>query len=145
MSPELRRSLDLIRATLPPDEPWWIIGSAALYLSGIPVDARDVDVYGSSDVIEAAGQALGMPVSPPRTDAKFRSSPYFQYRPEGGLEIDFMGGLEVFSDGDWHELQIESNIWIEAVRVPTLREQAATLRLFGRSKDIERLTLIGDL
>lgn len=142
MSPELRRSLDLIRTTLPPDKPWWIIGSTALYLSGVAVEARDVDVYGPLPVIEAARQALGVPVSPPRADARFRSSPYFQHRPQDGLEIDFMGGLQVFSGGEWRELQIESNIWIEGVRVPTLSEQAAILRRFGRPKDLQRLTLI---
>lgn len=142
MPPDLRRSLDLIRRLMPPEQPWWLIGSAALFLSGLPVTVRDVDVYGPSAVIEAARIALGVPVSPPRADNRFRSRPYFQYRPPGGLEIDFMGGLQVFSAGDWRELRIESDMWIEGVRVPTLSEQAALLRLFGRPKDRARLALI---
>jgi hypothetical protein len=142
MPPDLRRSLDLIRRLMPPEQPWWLIGSAALSLSGLPVTVRDVDVYGPSEVIEAARQRLSLPPSPPRADSRFRSSPYFQYRPPGSLEIDFMGGLQVFSAGDWNELQIESDVWIEGVRVPTLSEQAVLLRLFGRPKDVARLALI---
>lgn len=145
MPPDLRRSLDLIRRLMPPEQPWWLIGSAALFLSGVRVTVRDVDVYGPSEVIEVALIALGVPVSPPRADARFRSSPYFQYRPDDGLEIDFMGGLQVFSAGEWHELRIESDAWIEGVRVPTLSEQAAILRLFGRPKDRARLALMPGL
>ncbi|MCA1935498.1 MAG: hypothetical protein LDL37_08600 [Asticcacaulis sp.] len=145
MPPDLRRSLDLIRRLMPVEQPWWLIGSAALFLSGVPVTVRDVDLYGPTEVIEAARIALGVPVSAPRADDRFRSRPYFQYRPPGGLEIDFMGGLQVFSAGDWCELQIESDVWIEGVRVPTLSEQAALLRLFGRPKDVARLALMPGL
>lgn len=139
MPPDLRRSLDLIRRLMPVGQPWWLIGSAALFLSGVPVTVRDVDLYGPTEVIEAARIALGVAVSPSRADNRFRSRPYFQYRPPGGMEIDFMGGLQVFSAGGWRGLQIESDAWIEGVRVPTLSEQAALLRLFGRPKDVARL------
>ncbi|BBF82271.1 hypothetical protein [Asticcacaulis excentricus] len=142
MPPALRRSLDLIRRLMPPEQPWWLIGSAALFLSGVRVTVRDVDVYGPSEVIEAARIALGVPVSAPRADDRFRSRPYFQYRPPGGLEIDFMGGLQVFSAGDWCELQIESDAWIEGVRVPSIPDQLAILQLFARKKDLERAAVL---
>lgn len=97
-------SLDLIRALMPAASQWWIIGSTALYLCGKAAQPRDVDVLGPSDVIEAARVKLGVPAGAPRPDAHFRSTPYFQYRPEGGLEIDFMGDLTVRSGDEWHQL-----------------------------------------
>ncbi|MFT3997644.1 MAG: hypothetical protein QM667_09570 [Asticcacaulis sp.] len=142
MFSELRVSLDLIQAVMPEGAPWWIIGSTALYLSGVDLRPRDVDVFGPSDVIEAARLRLGADAMPPRPDASFRSSPYFQYWPEGGLEIDFMGDLQVMSGGEWCELRIASEMWAGGLRLPTLEEQAAILRLFGRPKDMARLALI---
>ncbi|ESQ78239.1 hypothetical protein [Asticcacaulis sp. YBE204] len=138
MTPELRLSLDLIRSIMPQDQPWWIIGSTALCLSGVDIVPKDVDVFASSAVIEAARIKLNAETMPPRPDGRFRSNPYFQHTPEGGVEIDFMGDLEVFSGGEWGKLQIESEDWVDALPVPSLEEQVRILHLFGRDKDIVR-------
>ncbi|MDC7681953.1 hypothetical protein PQU92_01605 [Asticcacaulis sp. BYS171W] len=143
MTPELRLSLDLIRSIMPQDEPWWIIGSTALCLSGVDIVPKDVDVFASSAVIEAARVKLNATPMPPRPDGKFRSNPYFQHTPDGGVEIDFMGDLEVFSEDEWSKLQIESKVWIEGLPLPSLEDQAKILYLFGRDKDLKRIALIG--
>lgn len=145
MSPELIRSLDLIKALMPPDQPWWIIGSTALHLSGLDISPKDIDVVASAEVIEAARIALNAPSPPPRHDPKFRSNPYFQHTPDGGLEIDFMGDLEVLSAGLWHGLQIESQLMVAGVRIPSLGEQRRILSLFGRDKDLARIKAMDGL
>jgi hypothetical protein len=145
MSPDLIRSAELIARIMPAHRDWWIIGSAALALSGIDVEPKDIDVFASAVVIEAARAALGVPAMPSGSD-RFRSSPYFQYRPEDGVEIDFMGGLEVHSEGCWVGLQIESKMPVSCgsatLFVPSLKEQARVLRLFGRPKDLARAALV---
>jgi len=145
MSPELIRSAELIARLMPQDGAWWIIGSSALALRGIDVEPKDIDVFASAQVIEAARLALGVSAMPSGSD-RFRSSPYFQYRPDGGVEIDFMGGLQVWSKGIWTDLQIESTVLVSCgsvtLFVPSLNEQARILHLFGRPKDLARGALI---
>ena len=148
MSPELVRSAELIARVMPAGSDWWIIGSAALALGGIDVTPGDIDVFAASDVIETARRTLGVAARPSSSEL-FRSSPYFQVRPEGGLEIDFMGALEVRSASEWIGLHIESRISVTigsaTLFVPSLEEQVAILRLFGRPKDLARAALISAL
>ncbi len=145
MSPEFARSAALITEVMPPAADWWIIGSAALALSGIDLDPRDIDVFAASEVIEAVRLRLGAVARPSASD-RFRSTPYFQVTPEGGLEIDFMGGLEVRPAGEWVHLQVESRVRVAVdgvtLFVPSLTEQARILHLFGRPKDLVRAALI---
>ncbi len=147
MSPELIRSAQCIARVMPADGDWWIIGSAALALSGIPVEPKDIDVFAASDVIELARRGLGATAIPSGSD-RFRSSPYFQFEPEGGLPIDFMGGLEVLVANVWISLQIESRAAVTVgsitLFIPNLEEQARILHLFGRPKDLTRAALIQD-
>ncbi len=147
MSPELIRSAELIARIMPADRDWWVIGSAALALSGIDVEPLDIDIFAASEVIEAVRVVLGVRAMPSGSD-RFRSSPYFQYRPDGGLEIDFMGSLQIGFDGRFSDLQIESKVLVYCgsvtLFVPSLDEQARILRLFGRPKDLARATLVED-
>ncbi len=142
MADPLQISLDFVATVMPADAPWWIIGSTALKLSGVEVEPRDVDVFAASGVIEAVRLKLGAAAMAPRPDAQFRSMPYFQFQPEGGLEIDFMGNLEVFSRGSWTALAIESRIIAGNIFIPSLDEQRRILHLFGRPKDLARIELI---
>ncbi len=146
MSPEVIRSAEVIARVMPAGANWWIIGSAALALSGLDVEPKDIDVFAASGVIEQARRALGVAATPAGSD-RFRSNPYFQFRPEGGLEIDFMGGLEVLAEGTWTRLHIESHtavtIGSATLFVPGLEEQGRILRLFGRPKDLAREAQIG--
>ena len=145
MPPELVRSAEIIARVMPADADWWIIGSAALALSGVEVKPRDIDVFAASDVIEAARQALGV-AAMPSGNSRFRSDPYFQFCPDGGLEIDFMGALQVKTEEGWVDLRIESIVQIACgsvtLFVPSIAEQGRILRLFGRPKDLARAALI---
>ena len=145
MSPELVRSAELIARIMPAGADWWIIGSAALALSGIDVEPRDIDVFAASDVMEAVRATLGVAAMPSSSD-RFRSDPYFQFHPEAGVEIDFMGGLQVWSESEWISLHIESKCPVTCgsgtLFVPNLDDQVCILRLFGRPKDLARIALI---
>ncbi len=145
MSPALIRSAECIARVMPANADWWIIGSAALALSGIDVEPRDIDVFAASNVIEAARMVLGVPAVPSGSD-RFRSSPYFQFCPDGGVDIDFMGGLQVKSADGWIDLRIKSKVVVTcgnaSLFVPSLDDQLSILTLFGRPKDQARAALI---
>lgn len=63
------------------------------------------------------------------------------------MDIETMGGGQVDKDGKWkdvcvvdyHEMPIGNTI----VKVPTLDEIKRLLLLFGRDKDLKRITMIG--
>lgn len=145
MSPKLVRSAEVIARVMPAGADWWIIGSAALALSGVEVEPRDIDVFAASRVIEVARRALDV-VTMPSSNERFRSDPYFQLCPDGGLEIDFMGALQVKTGERWVDLRIESKIRATCgsvtLFVPSIAEQGRILRLFGRPKDLARAALI---
>jgi len=64
----------------------------------------------------------------------------------GELDIEVMGGLEVFNSNEWRVLQIKD--WIELsvgeckIKIPTVEEQKRIFYLFGREKDKLKAELI---
>ncbi|WKL56457.1 hypothetical protein Q1W73_12245 [Asticcacaulis sp. ZE23SCel15] len=144
MTQALLRTFDFLSEVMPREPSWRVIGSAALWLSGVPIVPlpADVDVVASFEVIEGVRKALkvSLPVAS-RPDERFRSHRFFQYKPDGGVVIDFMGDLEVFS-GEWECLRFESCVSTGGVFVPDLHEQMAILRRFGRPKDLQRIETV---
>ncbi|WAC48759.1 hypothetical protein OVA03_02165 [Asticcacaulis sp. SL142] len=144
MTQALLRTFDFLSEVMPREPSWRVIGSAALWLSGVPVvpDPTDVDVVAPFEVIESVRKALQVSLpDAARPDERFRSHPFFQYRPDGGVMIDFMGDLEVFS-GEWKCLRFESFVSMSGVFVPDLNEQMTILRRFGRPKDLQRIEAV---
>ncbi|GGZ40585.1 hypothetical protein [Asticcacaulis endophyticus] len=144
MTQALLRTFDFLSEVMPREPAWRVIGSAALWLSGVPVVPlpADVDVVAPFEVIEGVRKALqvSLPVAS-RPDERFRSHPFFQYKPDGGVVIDFMGDLEVFS-GEWSCLHFESCVSIGEIFVPDLHEQVTIMRRFGRPKDLQRIETV---
>ncbi len=144
MTQALLRTFDFLREVMPREPSWRVIGSAALWLSGVPVVPlpEDVDVVAPFEVIESVRQTLQVSLpDAARSDDRFRSNPFFQYKPDGAVVIDFMGDLEVFS-GEWKCLRFESCVSVGGVFVPDLNEQVTILRRFGRPKDLQRIETV---
>lgn len=125
-------------------DPWWIIGSAALALAGVPdAPPQDIDVLCSAEDagrLRAAWSAYLDAGHAPQDGARFRSAfSRFAHLP---MPLEAMGGLEVRTDAGWQPLQVREDMAIDAdghaVRVPTLGEQRRILHLFGRDKDLAR-------
>ncbi|MDC7674707.1 hypothetical protein [Asticcacaulis machinosus] len=144
MTQALLRTFDFLREVMPPEPSWRVIGSGALWLSGVPVvpQPEDVDVVAPFEVIEGVRRALkvSLPVAS-KPDERFRSRPFFQYRPDGGVIVDFMGDLDVFGV-EWHRLRFESCVSAGGIFLPDLNEQVAILRRFGRPKDLQRIEAV---
>jgi hypothetical protein len=125
------------------EQPWWIIGSAAVALHGGQAGAvRDIDVVlGSTDAERYKGQ-LRLPNVGSSSDPLFRSDLLIRWS-AAPLEIELMSGLKVNCAGLWRPLRIESR---EEVRsglfVPSRGELRAILISFGRPKDLRRASAL---
>lgn len=120
--------------------PWVLIGSGALMLLGLPLEAAaDLDIVttveGASRLRGAwAGWLSSRGVKAP--DGPFRSEDFARYEtPWGPVEV--MGGLQVRQDGALRPLVIIERHPDRPI--PTAEEQLRILRLFGRPKDLAKV------
>ncbi len=129
-------------------DPWWIIGSAAMALGGVPdIAPQDIDVLCSCDDATALRTAWANHIAPayrPPDEACFRSAfARFTHLP---MPLEVMGGLEVMTPDGWRPLRIQDDAVLDleghAVRVPTLTEQQRIFSLFGRPKDLAKAARI---
>ena len=127
---------------------FYLIGSAALSLSGIKLDKiSDIDILVSdrdADFLMAAWENRLMKEHTTKDDDLFYSK-FARYK-FPFLDIEMMGELKVNIHGIWERVEIKENesIALEGleIRVPTLSEQKRILQLFGREKDKKRIKLI---
>ena len=142
---------DLLRLTRPAldamNQPWCVIGSGALMIAGAPVeDCPDLDILTTG------------------TGAAFLEQAWADQR-EGGYILDLASPfLSQFSRYAWSAGagEVMGDLTLDGVPVtvqeiaaapfagmkvpiPTLAEQARLLRLFGRPKDLARLSLLARL
>lgn len=121
---------------------WWLIGSAALHIAGVPgIAVHDVDLLLSDGdaarlLVQWRAHIDGA-FQPERSDL-FRS----RFARIGGfaLSLEIMGNLQVFHDGTWQLVWPVDRVMVEwhglSVAVPSLSAQCAILETFGRPKDI---------
>ncbi len=125
-------------------DPWWIIGSAAMALAGVPdIVPQDIDVLCSHDDADRLRLRWRMHEagdSRPRDGMRFRSAfSRYEHLP---VPLEAMGGLEVMTADGWRALEVREDIrTVHAgceLRLPTLAEQRRILHLFGRDKDLAK-------
>jgi hypothetical protein len=129
-------------------DPWWIIGSAAMALAGVPdVAPQDIDVLCSREDalrLQAAWAPHVDPAYRPQDGSRFRSTfARFAHLP---MPLEAMGALEVMTAGDWQPLRVLHDLRVDVggyrLRVPTLAEQQRIFILFGREKDLAKAARI---
>jgi len=129
-------------------DPWWIIGSAAMALIGMPdIAPQDIDVLCSRDDalrLHAAWAAHADRVYRPQDEARFRSA--FARFTHLSMPLEVMGGLDVMTPEGWRPLRVLEDAAVDigghAVRVPTPAEQQRIFLLFGRPKDLTKAARI---
>jgi hypothetical protein len=124
-------------------DPWWIIGSAALALTGLPgVVVPDVDLVTSRRDAERLIRRWADSAEPPPAvpSTKFRSE--FRRFRHAPLPLEVMGDFDVWTGAEWHPIQPRTRVRVAcgagAVYVAAADEQVEILRRIGRPKDLAR-------
>lgn len=145
MDERLEKSLShLVTMMTGAREPWWIIGSTAMVLSGVEgIHPDDVDVVADGKMLQ---RIAGVPESEPKPHEKFRSNPYTRIKVAGGMDIEFQGDLALWENNKWTQLsfcsRIETRINDILLYVPSLDEQLLIFRRFGRAKDLAKARIL---
>lgn len=122
---------------------WWVIGSTAIALAGVEgIVPHDIDVLISADAARALAERLKVEPLALSPHPKFRSEVFFR-RSLVAREAEFMGGFEVAGEGGWRGFWPVSRCMIpvrgDVIPIPAVEDLKRMCRLFGRSKDMEKL------
>ncbi len=128
-------------------DPWWIIGSTAMRLSGVQgIEPHDLDLLTSARDAESLIQSLSHQVDRDHLPADRRFDSRFASFPSLPMPVEVMGDLRMQVDGVWRTIAIQFSrklrIGAHDVQIPTLPEQLRLLELFGRDKDRRKAALI---
>lgn len=129
------------------NDDYCIVGSASLYLSGIPLPVHDIDIltsaFGANRLKQEWKDKADLGYKPENPE-KFRS--HFSRYDFDGFPVEVMGELRVLTSEGWEGIEVKSSQHVDkegwSVRLPSLEDQKRILRLFGRKKDIEKIKLI---
>ncbi|MFN3849266.1 MAG: nucleotidyltransferase domain-containing protein [Spirosomataceae bacterium] len=127
---------------------YYIIGSSAIVLAGIPLQAvDDIDILTSTrdaDSLKSLWHNRKLNDYTPKDGDKFRSN-FGRFIFEG-FKVEVMGDLELNTDGIWQKVRVNDFLRIEtekiSLKIPTIAEQIRILEAFGRSKDLAKVKLI---
>lgn len=124
-------------------DPWWILGSAAVYLKGYdPGHIGDIDVL----VSEADAQRLmsdhGIDNQRDGGTLQFRSA--YVLRPSlGEMSVEVLAGYEIFQNDAWSYVLPGTRISISHkkmdVFVPSDEDLISIFERLGRAKDFDRI------
>lgn len=126
-------------------DPWWLIGSAALVLWGVPgVACHDLDLLVSTadaERLERVWRDRRRHEFAPANDHLFRSR--FARYGDFALPVETMGGLELRDPaGGWRPLVPSDRRALEhdggTLYLPSLPALIAILEAFGRDKDLDK-------
>ncbi|MDJ0920826.1 MAG: hypothetical protein QNI84_06830 [Henriciella sp.] len=126
------------------EDPWWVLGSAAVALKGYnPQGVRDVDVLVSERDAEALIKRWGIRNQRDGGTATYRSR-YFLLPKLGALRVEIMAGYEIVCDDTWQAVQPTSRTRIDVegmpVFVPSDEDLISLFQMLGREKDLMRIS-----
>lgn len=127
---------------------WYIIGASAMILSDVRVgETSDIDIITTnigSDELQNSLSEYRETAPKTKEDDLFRSN--FARFNLPLMDIEVMGGLQVRKNGMWQNVCIcdfnEISVGNLMLRIPTIDEQKRILLLFGRDKDLKRISLL---
>ena len=125
------------------DEDWWLIGSAALVLHGVGLDAiDDVDVLTTPVGARRLAKRWGLDAAPGTPSDRFRSQ-VFVKRLDTPLKVEVMAGFQVKTGAVWTDVWPKTRIETSGgFLTPSRSELLEILALFGRPKDLARAALL---
>lgn len=135
-------SLDILAsAAAELQDPWWVFGGAGILLSGLDIQVPDIDVMASPRDARRLIATLGGDVVADPGEGLFRSQVFGQILTTP-VPLDVMAGMDVRAGGDWTPVAFQTRVPVDVdgvtIFTPSVSEQIATCRLFGRPKDLDR-------
>lgn len=123
-------------------QPWWVFGGAAMVLAGLEgLATPDVDVMAAPQDARRLIAALGGVIVEDPGHGLFRSR-VFGKASATPVPIEVMADMDVRAGAEWTRVAFATRLPIALdagpVFIPTVDEQIATCRLFGRPKDLQR-------
>jgi hypothetical protein len=147
LAPDLGKTLVMVaEAMRDARDPWWVISSAAVALHGVtPIEVGDVDVLMSLADAQRVMDQVGVVPANDGARALFLSTLFGRWETPP-LVVEIMAGFHVAKGAEWTEVLPPTRMPVlvegSVVYVPDRVELAEILRLFGRSKDLERVRLL---
>ena len=122
--------------------PWWVFGGAAMAQAGLEdLATPDVDVLAAPDDARQLIEALGGVILEDPGHGLFRSR-VFGRASATPVPIEVMADMDVRAGTEWTRVSFATRLPVALnagpVFIPTIDEQIATCRLFGRPKDLQR-------
>lgn len=133
----------LVRLLAVTEDPWWILGSAAVYLRGHdPGHIGDIDVLLSVADAQRIMSDHGLYNQRDGGTPRYRSA-YILKPNLGDMRIELLAGYEIHQDGVWTSIRPTSRNSISyngnVVFVPSDAELISIFEQLGRAKDIVRI------
>lgn len=131
-----------IGATLQDD--WWVIGSAAIALTGVPIEVLDVDLLVSER--DAHALLAGWAAPKTATDGRERFRAVCGEHTGTPIPIDVIGRLEVLVEEQWLPASPTTRVGVDlaggGVFIPDPADQLALLLMFRRPQDLVRAEML---
>jgi hypothetical protein len=149
VQPMLRQTLNLLpRLTGPCEDPWWIVGSAAMTLIGLQgLEVTDVDLIMTPQDARRVLAAVDLPNQADGGAGHARSD-VFGRIVEHALPIEIMGGLQLRGDEGWRRVEPQTREIFRLDTGPIYTPSAQELRELtlasGRPKDLVRARALGE-
>ncbi len=127
---------------------FYVIGSSALVLAGIPIETvDDIDLLTSNrdaDLLKELWIDNFQADYQPKEENKFKSN--FGRFHINDFKIEVMGDLAVKLIEDWQKVEVKDSISVViqnlVIKIPTISEQMRILNSFGRKKDLEKIKFV---
>ncbi|GAB5453786.1 MAG: hypothetical protein Hens2KO_00150 [Henriciella sp.] len=133
----------LVRLLAVTKDPWWILGSAAVYLKGYdPGRIGDIDVLLSGADARRVMSDRGLNNQMDGGTQRYRSA--YVLKPKlGDMPVELLAGYEIFQNGVWTSVWPVRRTAIaykdSEVFVPSDEELIAIFEQLGRAKDFDRI------
>jgi hypothetical protein len=144
-TPGLERTLvEVARVGSALQDDWWIIGSAAIALTGVNIEVLDVDLLVSERDAQTLLAGWAAPGTPTSAHDRFRA--VLGTYAATPIPIEVMGRLEVNMDDQWVPVVPTTRIAIDrpggTVYIPDPDDLLALLLMFRRPQDLVRAEML---
>jgi len=129
--------------------PWCVVGTTALALRGIDVNAKDIDILTSKEGARKMQDILKafVVLAIEHSDNGLFCSYFGKFKIDT-IDIEVMGDLKYFADDHWHSLasflEYLDFILIDDKKIPILflDDQLRIYQILGRQKDVDTIKTI---